>query len=213
MSADRIRRNGVYAPLYSRYYEDDAIDLAGPDAELLFVRGLAFSAGSRSDGFISTRQVVRVTGMGLPNAEESAKRLAEVGLWLPDDTRGGYTVRSWLRWNRSHEEIEESLRRDAARKRAGRGASGRTPDGVRAESAGSPRHNTVHNTTLQSPSGPSGSGKDSHASAPAGAGARAPAWGDDEPADDPALRAVPPPPEVAELRKRLAAKRARGGAQ
>ena len=43
---NKVRRNGSYAPLSSRYYKDDAIILAGERAELLYVRGLAFSAGN-----------------------------------------------------------------------------------------------------------------------------------------------------------------------
>jgi hypothetical protein len=201
MGWDRIRRNGVYAPLSSRYYMDDAIDQAGPDAELLFLRGLAFSSAAIADGFISARQVIRAVGIGLPDAEESAKTLAEVGLWIPDDSRCGYTIRSWLKWNRSRAEIEALAARDAARKRDVRAESGRTPLGVRSESA--PRSDTdqIRSDQINVRPDPSGPGADV-----AREGARA-----DPAAADAGRRPVPPPPVVAEMRRALAAKRGRRG--
>lgn len=145
MAVNSVRRNGSYAPLSAHYYKDDAIDEAGLDAELLYVRGLAFCADILSDGFISDRQLVRFVGVGMDDAPERAKRLVAADLW--ERTDGGYRVRSWLGWNRSREEITQRQAKDAERKAKGReGAdseppddgppdnSGRSPNGVRAES-------------------------------------------------------------------------------
>ena len=115
MPVNRVKRNGSYAPLSAHYYKDDAIDEAGEAAELLYVRGLAFCADVLSDGFISDRQLVRFVGVGMFDAQERAQRLVEVELW--DRAEGGFTVRSWLDWNRSREEITDFQKKDADRKR------------------------------------------------------------------------------------------------
>ena len=125
MAVNQVKRNGSYAPLSARYYQDDAIALAGPMAELLYVRGLAFCASQLSDGFISDVQLTRFVGIGIPAPKRHAQRLCDVGLWerVEDDLLGngcGYRVISWLKHNRSRAEIEEKQRQDAKRKAGGR---------------------------------------------------------------------------------------------
>lgn len=116
MAVNRVRRNGSYAPLSAHYYKDDALAEAGEAAELLFVRGLAFSADILKDGFISDVQLTRFVGVGMADAEERAARLVEVGLWRRDKRRGGYHVKSWAKWNATLEEIKAKQAADAARK-------------------------------------------------------------------------------------------------
>ena len=113
---NKVRRNGSYAPLSSRYYKDDAIILAGERAELLYVRGLAFSAEVLEDGFISDAQLTRFVGAGLTGVASRAARLVECDLWKRDDERGGHWVIGWLKWNQSRDEITEKLRADSDRK-------------------------------------------------------------------------------------------------
>lgn len=120
MATNRVRRNGSYAPLSAHYYKDDALAEAGERAELLYVRGLAFSADILKDGFISDVQLGRFPGVGMADAKKRAARLVEVGLWLRDDERGGYWVRAWDKWNQSLEEIQAKQKVDAARKAAGK---------------------------------------------------------------------------------------------
>lgn len=116
MAVNKVRRNGSYAPLSAHYYKDDALAEAGERAELLFVRGLAFCADVLSDGFISDIQLTRFVGVGMTDATKRAKKLADVGVWIRDDERGGYVVRSWDKWNQSLDEIKEKQRKDAERK-------------------------------------------------------------------------------------------------
>lgn len=116
MPVNQTKRNGSYAPLSAHYYKDDAIAEAGPLAELLYVRGLAFCADVLSDGEISPTQLARFVGVGIPQARKHAETLCRVGLWECLDDKG-YRVRSWDKWNRSRAEIEEKQRRDSARKR------------------------------------------------------------------------------------------------
>jgi hypothetical protein len=115
LAIERVRRLGVYAPLSATYYQDDDIADAGEAAELLYVRGLAFCAGRPSDGFISDTQVVRFVGVGMGDALDRAETLVKVGAWERVD--GGFVVRSWLKWNKSAEELGQDRTRDRDRKR------------------------------------------------------------------------------------------------
>lgn len=116
MANNKVRRRGSYAPLSAHYYKDDEVARAGEKAELLYVRGLAFCAEVLSDGFISDMQLTRFVGAGLTNVLARARTLVEVGLWARDDQDNGYVVTSWSKWNRSRAEIDDQLRKDAARK-------------------------------------------------------------------------------------------------
>ena len=116
MPNNKVRRNGSFAPLSSRYYKDDSVAVAGERAELLYVRGLAFCAEVLSDGFITDIQLTRFVGVGLTGVPSRARKLVEVDLWARDDDRGGYWITSWLKWNQSKDEITDKLRADSERK-------------------------------------------------------------------------------------------------
>lgn len=118
MPVNQVKRNGSYAPLSAHYYKDDAIAEAGPMAELLYVRGLAFCADVLSDGYISDVQFQRFVSVGVTNAKRHAARLCEVGLWRRDEA--GYWVVAWARWNLTKEQIQEKQRKDAERKAGGK---------------------------------------------------------------------------------------------
>lgn len=115
MAIDRVRKRGAYAPLSATYFQDDDIAEAGEAAELLYVRGLAFCAGRASDGYMSETQVIRFVGVGMGDALDRAEQLVKVGLWEHAD--GGYVIRSWLKWNKSADEMGHYLARDRDRKR------------------------------------------------------------------------------------------------
>lgn len=121
------RKPGPYAPLSAYYADDEKIMAAGEDAELLYVRMLAYAArtpraeGWISDGVIQSRLGIlpRVSGNGSGNetgtdAGSRAGKLAEVGLISRDG--GGYRINSWLRWNKSVEEMERDKANDRKRK-------------------------------------------------------------------------------------------------
>lgn len=115
----RPKNLGPYAPLSATYYNDDAVLEAGEKAEVLWTRGLAFLSSSNSDGFITDRQVTAVIGIGMRDAPKRAATLVRVGLWERVD--GGYHVRSWLKWNRSAEELGRARKQDRDRKARQRG--------------------------------------------------------------------------------------------
>lgn len=171
MAIERVRRVGAYAPLSATYYMDDAIAEAGEAAELLYLRGLAFAAGRmEAEGFISNTQLVRFVGVGMADAQNRAEALVEVGLW--ERVQGGYVIRSWLKWNKSAEEMDRYRARDRERKagRADKAAdqhldsdsssdsrSERNPSGVGSDSdsASDNQYTSLHNTkstkTISSP--------------------------------------------------------------
>lgn len=120
MTTNRVRRRGSYAPLSVRYYTDDAVMRAGEKAEVLFTRGLAFCADTLKDGFITDLQVVNIIGHGMKDAMARAERLCTVNLWIRDEEREGFVVRSWLGWNESSMVIRGKMEVDNDRKATGR---------------------------------------------------------------------------------------------
>ena len=122
-----MRKPGVYVALSAHYADDEKIMEAGEDAELLYVRMLAYCArtplteGWISDAVVQSRLGVlpRPAGNGAgieagTDAGSRAQRLADVGLIVRE--RSGYRVRSWLKWNRSVEEMSRESARDRNRK-------------------------------------------------------------------------------------------------
>lgn len=91
-----------YVPLDSNYYRDVAIRKAGPTAELLYIRALAFAKNSRTAGFVSAWDIVELAS-GIRGAKSCAKLLVSVGLW--EEVEDGWRIRSWDRWNGVEEAV------------------------------------------------------------------------------------------------------------
>ena len=132
------KKPGIYAPLSAYYFDDVAIMEAGEDAELLYVRMLAYAARQiEREGFIPEQVVLSRLGIlpvvgtgggngGGSDAGTRAGKLVESGLLEKVD--GGYRIRSWLKWNRSAEEVESTRQKDRDRKSAD--SSGSTKPGT-----------------------------------------------------------------------------------
>lgn len=95
---------GEFVPLDLNMPRDPAIRRAGPDAELLYIRGLIYLKQIESDGFIPEYDLP-VVGVGLKRVEASATALEREGLWLKRP--GGWECKSWLKWNASREELDK----------------------------------------------------------------------------------------------------------
>ena len=116
------KRPGAYTPLAVNYADDEAIMDAGEDAELMYVRILAFCGRTpKTEGWVSDKQIRTRLGLetrpevGPETApEKRAETLAEVGLLTRE--RDGYRVTAWLKWNRSAEEIARTQGQDRERK-------------------------------------------------------------------------------------------------
>ena len=124
-----MRRPGIYAALSAHYFDDVAVMEAGEDAELLYIRMLAYAARQpENEGFIHDRVIAsrlgivpRESGDGTGNvpgtdAGSRAGKLAEVGLLTREG--GGYRITAWLKWNKSAEEMGRERTRDQQRKQA-----------------------------------------------------------------------------------------------
>jgi hypothetical protein len=124
MTVNKVRGRGSYAPLSAHAYKDDALAEAGEAAELLYYRALSFAADVLRDGLVTDSQLIRLVGHGMRDVKKRADRLCAVGLWVREEN--GYRIRSWLKWNRSVNEINRLKEKDAGRK----GGSGRSPNGT-----------------------------------------------------------------------------------
>ena len=93
---------GIFVPLDMNLPHDDAIRSAGPWAELLYVRGIAYAKRCGRDGSIP-KYDLPVVAIGIPgNAKTHAAALVTHGLWI--DGGDQWSIRSWLKWNLSLEE-------------------------------------------------------------------------------------------------------------
>ena len=125
-----VKKPGTYAPLSSYYFDDVAIMEAGEDAELLYIRMLAYASRQvEMEGFIPAPVVQSRLGIlprsgngtGTDTGNQSgtdalsrAETLCDVGLLERVD--GGYQIRSWLRWNKTAEEADKVRTSDRKRK-------------------------------------------------------------------------------------------------
>lgn len=103
---------GPYVPLDVHYARDEAIRRAGPDAELLYIRGLAYSKGHYKDGLIPDYDLA-VVAVGLWRVQSRVDALVREELWLPVD--GGWHIRSWHLWNETSEQTAAKKKRAADR--------------------------------------------------------------------------------------------------
>jgi hypothetical protein len=93
-----------FVPLDVNYAHDRAIRAAGPLAELLFIRGMAYSRGKRTNGMLPDYDLP-VFGVGIPALTKHAKALVREALWVEVD--GGWAIRSWEKWNPDQERHEK----------------------------------------------------------------------------------------------------------
>jgi hypothetical protein len=87
---------GEFVPLDVNYAHDRALRAAGPMAELLFIRGLAYAKRGRAGGLVPDYDL-SVVGVGIPNPGKHAAALVREGVW--EEVEGGWQIRSWSRWN------------------------------------------------------------------------------------------------------------------
>jgi len=85
-----------FVPLDVNYAHDRAIRQAGPLAELLFIRSMAYARRTKSEGVIPDYDLP-VVGVGIPKVAQHAEALVRVRLWVA--VSGGWRIRSWAKWN------------------------------------------------------------------------------------------------------------------
>jgi hypothetical protein len=104
-------KQGLWVKLSVAYFDDDRVMEAGTEAELLFVRGLAW--GKRDNtGTITKGAMVRL-GLGLSDPLEAARTLCALRLWC--EVENGYRVTAWDEWQVVSDRV---VKQSAAGKRA-----------------------------------------------------------------------------------------------
>lgn len=107
----RFNWPGRFAALPAAYYDDTAVIAVGPEAELWYVRALAWCAAHpKTDGVIPLE--VAVNRLGIPGAMACVNMCATHGLIAKNDD--SVSVTSWVKWNGKWRDIQE---RAAARAR------------------------------------------------------------------------------------------------
>lgn len=118
------KRPTSYVPLSVYYADDEAVMDAGEDAELMFLRMLAYAGRTpTTEGYVPRRVCLTRLGIaarpevGPETAPETRlERLVESGLVAVEGD--GYRIISWLKWNRSVEEMGLERAQDRQRKAA-----------------------------------------------------------------------------------------------
>ena len=114
-----FKRPGRYAALAATYYDDPAIIAVGPDAELWYVRALAWCAAHpETDGVIPIE--VALYRLGIPDAMSHVITCDSHKLVAKNDD--SVSVTSWVKWNDSWRDIQErtEAKRASARARKAR---------------------------------------------------------------------------------------------
>ena len=119
MTRTGFKRPGRYAALAASYYDDPAIIAAGPEAELWYVRALAWCAAHpETDGVIPLE--VAVNRLGIPDAMSRVTICDSHKLVTKNDT--SVSVTAWAKWNGKWRDIQEKTdaKRASARARKAR---------------------------------------------------------------------------------------------
>lgn len=130
-----MRRPGIYVPLSAHYADDEKIMEVGEDAELMYVRMLAYAARTPgTGGWISAAVAMSRLGITerpeIPGSDPGSRlgKLTGIGLILREGS--GWRIAAWHRWNRSPEQIDRERAQDRTRKsRANTGKSTGTAPG------------------------------------------------------------------------------------
>lgn len=114
-----FKRPGRYAALAAAYYDDPAIIAVGTDAELWYVRALAWCAAHpETDGVIPLE--VAVNRLGIPDAMSRVTECDSHG--LVTKSHASVSVTNWLKWNAPYRDTQakNDAKRAAARARKAR---------------------------------------------------------------------------------------------
>ena len=119
MARTGFKRPGRYAALAAAYYDDPAIIAVGTDAELWYVRALAWCANHpETDGVIPLE--VALYRLGIPDAMSHVTSCDSHG--LVTKSHASVSVTSWVKWNGKWRDIQakNDTKRVAARARKAR---------------------------------------------------------------------------------------------
>lgn len=113
----------MWVKIDDRMPDDPAVDGLSDGAFRLYVAGMCWAARQLTDGYVSADRVPRLTPRHKP---AYVAELVGAGLWL-DDLPGGYTIRSYVKYNGTRAEWEakqQAWREKKASWRAKKAAEG-----------------------------------------------------------------------------------------
>lgn len=100
----RFNWPGRFAALPAAYYDDPTVIAVGADAELWYVRALAWCAAHpKTDGVIPLE--VAVNRLGIPDAMSRVNICATHGLIAKNGA--SVSVTSWVQWNGKWRDIQD----------------------------------------------------------------------------------------------------------
>jgi hypothetical protein len=97
----------LYVPLDVGFADDDKLIIAGPMAELLYLRSLAFVKRAETNGHIRPVHLPIISAR-IPRPRLQVDRLLEVGAWCANGD--GWYIAAWLKRNLPAEEITKARR-------------------------------------------------------------------------------------------------------
>lgn len=100
----------VYVPLDANYLRDPRIRRAGPDAELLYLRALAYAKAGETDGIVYDFDL-DVVATGLKSTQARVNALVRVELW--EVRPEGWFITGWFKWNDPVDKLREQKRKRA----------------------------------------------------------------------------------------------------
>lgn len=100
----------VYVPLDANYLRDPRIRRAGPDAELLYLRSLAYAKAGETDGMVYDFDLDTIA-VGLKGTHARVNALVREKAWEPRDE--GWFICGWFNWNDPVEKLREQKRKRA----------------------------------------------------------------------------------------------------
>ena len=90
------RTPSMYVPLDVNFMRDPRIRRAGPDAEILYVRALAYAKGGETDGMVYDYDL-DVIAVGLKGVPARVAALVREKAW--EEREGGWFICGWFNWN------------------------------------------------------------------------------------------------------------------
>lgn len=104
------RTPSMYVPLDVNYMRDPRIRRAGADAELLYLRALAYAKGGETDGFVHDYDL-DVIAVGLTKVHARVDALIREKAW--EEREGGWFISGWFHWNESTVTLRDKRQRQA----------------------------------------------------------------------------------------------------
>ncbi len=101
-----------FVKLSVRYRADMALAGVSDDAELTFLRALAYCGLNATGGLVPTAELPNIAPR---RRVRVADELVAAGFWEP--MPNGWAFASWEKWQGDLEQVEDKRRRDAERKR------------------------------------------------------------------------------------------------